>query len=155
MKLRYRLFRRRGRIFYCFDNQTQRYTSLQTTDREAARQIVEAKNRARLQPALSRQIGRVYLAQSDPKILTRTWQDALNALIETKRGSTKARWLRAAKDKAVSLILNRVIIETQAEEFLRVLRAGTVSTNVHLRKLHNFCLDMNWLPSPVIPPSLG
>jgi len=44
-----------------------------------------------------------------------------------------------------------VIIETQAEHFLRTLRAGTVSTNVHLRKLHNFCLDMNWLPWPVIP----
>jgi len=22
---------------------------------------------------------------------------------------------------------------------------------VHLRKLHNFCLDMNWLPWPIIP----
>jgi integrase len=26
-----------------------------------------------------------------------------------------------------------------------------VSTNVHLRKLHNFCLDLNWLPVPVLP----
>ena len=62
MKDRYRLFKRRGRIFYCFDNFTKRYTSLQTTDREAGRRIVEAKNLALRQPALSRQIGKAYLA---------------------------------------------------------------------------------------------
>jgi len=43
------------------------------------------------------------------------------------------------------------LLETQAEQLLRVLEKGTVSTNVHLRKLHNFCMDMNWLPWPVIP----
>jgi integrase len=32
-----------------------------------------------------------------------------------------------------------------------VLNAGTVSTNVYLRRLHNFALDMSWLPWPVIP----
>lgn len=34
---------------------------------------------------------------------------------------------------------------------LSVLQRGTVSTNVHLRKLHNFCLAMTWLPWPLIP----
>ena len=43
------------------------------------------------------------------------------------------------------------LIETHAEHFLGVLDKGTLSTNVHLRKLHNFCLDMNWLPWLVIP----
>ncbi len=33
-------------------------------------------------------------------------------------------------------------------------KIGTVSTNVHLRKLHNFCLSMNWLPWPLIPKRL-
>jgi integrase len=28
---------------------------------------------------------------------------------------------------------------------------GTVSTNVYLRRLHNFCVDMNWLAWPLIP----
>ncbi len=32
-----------------------------------------------------------------------------------------------------------------------MLHAGTVSTNVNLRKLHNYCLDMGWLPWPIIP----
>ena len=47
-----------------------------------------------------------------------------------------------------------MIIETQAEHFFACLKAGTVSTNVHLRKLHNFCLSMNWLPWPLIPRRL-
>ncbi|HOC01114.1 MAG TPA: tyrosine-type recombinase/integrase [Verrucomicrobiota bacterium] len=151
MKNRYRLFRRRGRIYYCFDNQTHRYTSLNTADREAARQIVEAKNVALLQPALSREIGKAYLAASDPAIRNRTWQDALRALIDTKQGVTRLRWERAAKEQPFDLIRNTVIIETHADQFLDVLKAGTVSTNVHLRKLHNFCLDLGWLPVPVLP----
>ena len=32
-----------------------------------------------------------------------------------------------------------------------MVEAGTVSTNVFLRKLHNFCQDRNWLPWPIIP----
>jgi len=45
----------------------------------------------------------------------------------------------------------RIIIETPAELLLKVLQTGTVSTNVFLRRLHNFCVDMNWLPWPLIP----
>ncbi|MGH2508536.1 MAG: tyrosine-type recombinase/integrase, partial [Ktedonobacteraceae bacterium] len=44
-----------------------------------------------------------------------------------------------------------VITETQGELLLRVMEAGTVSTNIYLRRLHNFCVDMNWLPWPLIP----
>ena len=51
-------------------------------------------------------------------------------------------------------IRHRVILETQAEHLFACLKAGTVSTNVHLRKLHNFCLSMNWLPWPLIPKRL-
>src|SRR6266850_2818182 len=38
-----------------------------------------------------------------------------------------------------------------AEHFLAVLKKGTVSTNAFLRKTHNFALDLNWLPTVVIP----
>jgi integrase len=41
-------------------------------------------------------------------------------------------------------------METRPEHFLRVLESGTVSTNVFLRRMHNFALDMTWLPWPVI-----
>ena len=49
------------------------------------------------------------------------------------------------------MIRDRILIETQAEHFLEVLRTGTVSTNAFLRKIHNFALDMNWLPATIIP----
>ena len=42
------------------------------------------------------------------------------------------------------------IVETQAELILKVLQLGTVSTNVFLRRLYNFCMDMNWLPWPLV-----
>jgi integrase len=56
-----------------------------------------------------------------------------------------------AKDKALAVLLPKVIIETAGELLLKVLQCGTVSTNIYLRRLHNFCLDMNWLPWPLIP----
>jgi len=43
------------------------------------------------------------------------------------------------------------LAETLAEHFLKALHEGTVATNVFLRRLHNFALDMNWLLGPVIP----
>ena len=38
--------------------------------------------------------------------------------------------------------------------FLKVLElGGTVSTNVYLRRIHNFALDMNWLPWSIQGPN--
>lgn len=37
---------------------------------------------------------------------------------------------------------------------MSVLSNGTVSTNVYLRRLQNFCIGMNWLPWPVLPHKL-
>ncbi|PWU21746.1 MAG: hypothetical protein C5B50_00905 [Verrucomicrobia bacterium] len=156
MKKRFRLIYRadRCRTFYCVDSETGKRWSLMTKDRDAAEQIVLAKNQSLRQPTLNLQIAKAYLAGTDPEVSARTWQNALDALIETKHGSTKERWVRAAKDKALDGIRRKTIIETQAENLLQALKAGTVSTNVHLRKLHNFCLSMNWLPWPLIPKRL-
>ena len=68
-----------------------------------------------------------------------------------RREPNQERWLRVAKDKALSPLLPKVIIETQGELLLHILQCGKVSTNVYLRRLHNFCVDMNWLPSPLVP----
>lgn len=150
MKLRFILFRR-GNIYYCEDTNTGQQTSLRTKDAGEAQTLLNARNESVRQPVLNLQIARTYLAASDSGVATRTWKQALDALIETKRGSTQQRWQRAARDKALSPLLSRTVIETQAEHFLAALKAGSVSTNVHLRKLHNFCLDMAWLPWPVLP----
>ena len=153
MKTRYRLIRRgiRGGAFYCVDTKTGKRTSLGTADEDAAQQIIEAKNQAQRQPVLNLQIAKAYLAGSDAGITTRTWQHAIEALTNTKQGANQHRWKTAAKDKAFFLLLPQVIIETQGEQLLKVLQMGTVSTNVYLRRLHNFCVDMNWLPWPLIP----
>jgi integrase len=156
MKTRFRLIHRgdRGRTFYCVDVETGKRFSLKTKDRDSAAQIVLARNQSLRQPVLNLQIAKAYLAGTDSGVATRTWQVALNAIVDTKHGSTKERWLRAAKDKALDSIRHLIIIETTAEPMLQALKAGTVSTNIHLRKLHNFCLSMNWLPWPIIPKRL-
>ena len=147
MKNRFRLYRRpKGGVFYAHDSETGKQESLGTKDRAEATTLLNARNESFRQPQLNLHIAKAYLAGTDSGVSTRTWQDALNAIIETKNGSTKDRWVRAAKEKALDSIRTRIILETQAEQLLACLKSGTVSTNVHLRKLHNFCLAMNWLP---------
>ena len=138
-------------MFYCVDNQTGKRTSLHTSDKDEALQIILAKNQAQRQPVLNLQIAKAYLAGTDSGVSTRIWQQAFEALIASKRGGNQIRWQTAAKDKAFDLIRHQVIIETQGETLLKVIRQGTVSTNIYLRRLHNFCLDMDWLLKPVIP----
>jgi hypothetical protein len=113
--------------------------------------LLMAMNEAGKQPAMNLSLARVYLRHSDPLVTMRTWQKVLDEIIALKTGPTQACWKSAAKDKAFDLIRDRILIETQAEHFLAVLRPGTVSTNAFLRKVHNFVLDMNWLPAIVIP----
>ncbi len=153
MKTRYRLIRRgvRSGAFYCVDTKTGKRTSLQTGSVDEARQVIQAKNEAERQPFINLQIARAYLMASDPGISTRTWQSVMEEIPKTKKGENQARWLSAIKDKALDLIRDEPVLGTTAERFLRVLETGTISTNVFLRRLHNFALDLNWLPCPMIP----
>ena len=72
-------------------------------------------------------------------------------MISTKTGSNLLRWQGAMKDKAFDPLRQRKLIETTAEHFLAVLKAGTISTNVYLRRIHNYAVNMHWLPWPVLP----
>ena len=92
--------------------------------------------------------------ESRQKIAVFRMSGRRRSAVESAQTSIHDRWQRAAKESALDLIRHRVIIETQAEHLFACLKAGTVSTNVHLRKLHNFCLSMNWLPWPLIPKRL-
>ena len=151
MKERYRLFLRRKSVYYAFDNNTKTFESLKTRDKAEAVRMLVALNEAGKQPAMNLSLARVYLRHSDPMVSERTWQHVLDEIIKLKTGPTQYRWQSAAKDKAFDLIRHRVLIETHAEHLLEVLKKGTVSTNAFLRKMHNFALDMNWLPASVIP----
>jgi integrase len=93
----------------------------------------------------------VYWKAGDPAAAKRAWQDVMDEIPKLKTGNTRHRWETAIKDKALDSIRNRVVLETQAEHFLKVLEEGSISTNIYLRRIHNFALDMNWLPWPVLP----
>ena len=54
------------------DKTTGKRTSLQTTDRDEAQQIVDAKNQTERQPLLNRPLSKAYLAGTDAGMTTRT-----------------------------------------------------------------------------------
>jgi hypothetical protein len=128
MKTRYRLIHRgRGHgTFYCVDSKTGKRTSLAKANKEEARQIVDAKNQAERQPMLNLQLAKAYLAGTDAEMSKRTWQRALEVITDTKRGVNKERWKRVAKDRALSLLWPKGIVETEPELVLKVLRIGRV-----------------------------
>ena len=150
MKQPFNLFQRAG-IFYCEDTRTGKQTSLRTRDRADAVRLLHVKNEAVHQPAMNLQIAQVYLQHGDPALATRTWQTVMEQITATKHGSTQARWQTAIRDQALEGLRQRRLIETSAEHFLAALRAGTVSTNIYLRRIHHCAVAMHWLPWPVLP----
>ena len=151
MKQRYRVFLRPWGTYYFEDLVTGKQETLKTRDKNEAFRLVAAKNENEKAPAFSLHLARVYWKSGDPAGATRTWQHVMDEIPKLKKGNTRQRWLTAIKDKALDSIRNMVVLETQAEHFLKVLEKGSVCTNIYLRRIHNFALDMNWLPWPVLP----
>jgi len=154
MKNRYSLvcLSNRGGMFYSYDSETKKRDSLNTKDRAEAQRLLAAKNEATQHVAMNLQIAQVYLKHSDPGLSRRTWAMVMEQVTALKKGPTKERYEMAVKDAAFDLIRHKPLIETKAEHFFAVLAAGTVSTNVYLRRFHNFAIGMMWLPWPVLPP---
>lgn len=150
MKNRYRVFRRGWGTYYCEDLVTKKQESLKTRDKAEAHRLVAAKNETEESPAFSLHLARVYWKAGDPAAAKRTWQDVMEEIPKLKQGETRHRWETAIKDKAFDSLRKQVVLESLAEHFLVVLKAGSVSTNLYLRRIHNFALDMNWLPWPVL-----
>jgi integrase len=151
MKRRYRLIRRGERsAYYCFDTRTKKRDSLGTNDLDQAQRLVDARNEAVHHVAMNLQIAQVYLQHSDPTLATRTWQNVMDAMAPLKIGPTQARWTSAMRDEAFNLLRPLKLIETTPQHFLQALDAGTISTNMFLRRLHNFAVGMHWLPWPIL-----
>jgi integrase len=153
MKSRFILFKRAG-VFYSEDTTTRKQTSLRTKDEGEAVRLLTAKNEAVRHGGMNLQIAQVYLQHSDPALSARTWQHVMEQIISTKTGNTRERWQYASQDKAFDLIRQRKLVETTSEHFLGVLNKGSVSTNVFLRRAHNYAVGMHWLPWPVLPKLL-
>jgi integrase len=151
MKNRYRVFRRGWGTYYCEDLVTKKQESLHTRERSEAHRLVAAKNEHDKAPSFSLHLARVYWQAGDPAAATRTWQHVMDEIPKLKQGSTQVRWRSAVKDEAFNPLRSLVVLETRAEHFLKVLEAGSVSTNSFLQRIHRFTLDMGWLPWPVLP----
>lgn len=151
MSDKFRIFCRASGVWYLEDTETRHQASLRTRDKAEAKRLLQAKNEACRQPAINIQIARAYLTASDPTLVTRTWQEVMELLVQTKSGPNQYRWQRAVQDRSFDHIRQIPLIETRAEHFLKVLTVGKVSSNVYLRRIHNFALAMDWLMKPVIP----
>jgi len=156
MKQKFRLYRRgaSGR-YYAQDNITGQQKSLGTTNRAEALRLLCALNEAEYQPAFNGHLARTYLSAGDPEIAKRNWQWVMDALLKSKTAwskSTQDRYLSSVSEKALDPLRELALIETRPEHFLNVIRDGTVSTNIFLRRLHGFAVGMKWLPWPVLTP---
>jgi len=151
MTEKYRIFQRASGVWYLEDKETHHQASLRTRIEAEAKRLLQAKNEALRQPAINIQIARAYLTASDPKLVTRTWQEVMETLAASKEGTNQDRWLRAIHDRSFDHIRHVPLMETRADHFLKVLTAGKVSSNVYLRRIHNFALAMDWLMRSVIP----
>ena len=148
---KFRIFRRASGVWYIEDKKTRHQQSLCTRDGTEAKRLLLARNEAHRQPAINIQIARAYLSASDPKLITRTWQEVMDTLAAGKRGTNQDRWLRAINDRNFDIIRQLPLIETRADHFLKVMADKKVSSNVFLRRIHNYALAMDWLLKPVIP----
>jgi integrase len=149
---KYRLYRRgtSGR-FYLEDRDTGKQTSLKTSNKEEAGRLLNAHNEAIYNPSINRKIAIAYLAASDPEMVGRTWQQVMQQFAIHGEAATVKRKQCAIRDKAFDLIRHKKLIETTADDFLQALDKGSVSTNVFLRKIHNYAIDLDWLPKVVLP----
>lgn len=148
---RFQLIRRSSGMFNVHDAFTGKRESLHTRKRADAIRLVHARNEAVAAGMVSLQMARAYATAADPAMATRTWNDVMTSLLVGKDGPNLDRYERAWRDTALVPLLKLVLIETRPEHLHRALVNGTVATNVYLRRLHNFAMDMSWLPWPVIP----
>lgn len=152
-KNKYRSFQNhKTGIYFIQDNETNRQESLRTRNHTEATRLLNAKNEAHRQPHLNLQIARSYLLAADPKLVTRTWQEVMEAIVNRmEAGPTKERWEKAIQNKDYDPIRKLRLVETRPDDFDKVLKSVKSSTNVYLRRIHNFALGMDWLLKSVIP----
>lgn len=158
MRDRYRLYRQGGTgTYYLQDNVTGKQESTRTKDGKKAKSILFARNQSQEQPALNLAMARTYLQAHSPQMVERTWNDVMadkeTHYEQNGQDSTLKRWRKVCRSEPFQLIAATRLIETESDQFLAVLRhrkAGT-STNVWLRVLHNYAMDMGWLLAPVLP----
>jgi len=107
MLTKFRIFSRRG-IFYCEDRTTGHQTSLRTSCRTEAQQLLAAKNQAAVQPTLNLTMARAYLTHSSPEMMTRTWLDVMKEIEAGYAESPPSlkRWGKFMRSESIRALLN-------------------------------------------------
>jgi integrase len=154
MENQFTCYKRKNGIYYLTNKETKGQKSLRTRNKAEAMKLTQAYNDAANQPMFNLALARVYLAGTDPKLMTRTWQHVMSYIVERRSAETKRRWRVATLDKNFDSIRKMPIVETRPEHFLEVLADGKPSTNVYLRRIHNYALGMEWLLKSVLPKLL-
>jgi hypothetical protein len=150
MQLHFGLIKRPWGVYYIKNKITGKQASLKTRDKVEAQRLLQAQNDTHSQPQFNLALARVYINGADPKLGTRTWQEVMEHILESKTDETRRRWEVAVKDKNFDCIRDLAVAETRPEHFDRALADGKVSTNVYLRRIHNHALGMEWLLRSVI-----
>ena len=83
MKNMYRKFLR-GNVWYSQNNKTEEQERLKTKDRTDASRLLDIKNNPFRIPAFHLQIARTHMQMGNPKMENRTWQQVMEALVQTK-----------------------------------------------------------------------
>ena len=147
---KYRLYRRSNGTFYQQDHETGAQVSLRTKDKRTAQEKLRAANESVAQPRLNLDLARVYLRAYDTQISDRIWSGVMDAYAARGRSTSRERCQRAFAGKDFHPIRSLKLIETKAEDFLRVLASGKSSVNHYLRRLVHYAEDLNWLPWTVM-----
>jgi integrase len=152
MKSAYRMYRRkRTGVFYIQNNQTREQQSLGTKDEAEAQRLLDVKNQVQQTPALNLQLGRAYITHADPKMATRTWQEAMDEMSLHGQQASQTRCAREFKFTVYDIIRNKPIALTSGEELKAVLKRGGAAANNYLRRLHNLAVDNGWIQWEIIP----
>ncbi len=150
--IKYRLYRRANGIYYQEDTQTKAQLSLRTKDKHTAQEKLRAANESVAQPRLNLDLARIYLQAHDSDSTERTWKMVMTGFSERGRDSSRRRCRQAFSGQDFDSLRSTKIIETKAEDLLRVLHTGKPSVNHYLRRLVHHAENLWWLHWMIMAP---
>lgn len=153
MKNLYFMFKR-GKVYYAENNETGKQQSLRTKDRREAQKLLDALNDAIQLPQMNLALARAYISAQDPKMVTRTWAEVMELFCKRGKSPTRIRHQKAMRSKPFQFLKVKRLIETTAEDFLKVMEMGGNSTIMFLKCLHNDAMGLGWLPAPILARKL-
>lgn len=153
MKNQFWLLHRNG-VFYLKNSLTLQKTSLHTRNRREALRLRAIRNKAAQTSTLRLSFAKAYLSAHDPDFAKRTWQHVMNCFCARGKPQTQTHRKRIANHHLFDRIRSKNILETNADDFLKILKVGGVMVHSYLHCLQSLAIGLNWLPWPILPNKL-